>query len=96
MDHVHDATDEVSIAIGEITVIALDQCIEAEVAILAEWNFAQQKIAQSVCAQHFAHGIGAYDVAARLRHLALIEEQPPLAFTERGTGIPAAIRNAGQ
>ena len=52
--HVDDAADQVAVAVGEVAVVALDQSIEAEVAILAEGNLAQQEVAQCVGAQNFA------------------------------------------
>ena len=76
MHHVDDAADEVAVAVGEVAVVALDQCVEGEVAVLAEGNFAQQEIAQGIGAEDFVHGFGTDDIAARLGHLALIEEQP--------------------
>ncbi len=80
VDHVDDAADEVAVAVGEVAVVALDQCVEGEVAVLAEGNFAQQEIAQGIGAEDFVHGFGADDVAARLGHLSLIEEQPAVGL----------------
>src|SRR5579871_5471700 len=46
LDHAQRAASEVTEAVREIGVIALDQRIVTEAAILSEGNFAQQEIAQ--------------------------------------------------
>ena len=79
-DHVDDAADEIAVAVGEVAVVALHQCVEGEAAVLAEGNFAQQEVAQGIGAEHLVHGLGAHDVAARLGHLSLIEEQPAVGL----------------
>ena len=74
--HVDDAADEVAVAIGEVAVIALEECVEGEIAVLAEGDFAEEEIAQSIGAQNFLDRFGADNVAAGFGHLALIKEQP--------------------
>ena len=77
-DHGQGATGQIAESVCKVGVIALDERIKTERSILPKNNFAQQEVAQRVRAQHLHSGFGAYDVAARLRHLALFEEQPAM------------------
>ena len=76
VDHGQRAAGEIAEAVGKIRIVAADQGVVAEAAVLAEDDFAQQEIAQGVGAHHLADGLGAHDVAARLAHLVVLEEQP--------------------
>ena len=89
MHHVDDAADEVAVAVGEVAVVALHQCFEGEASVLAEGNFAHEEVAHGVVAEHGRDGFGAHDVAARLRHLGLVKEEPavgPDGFWRRDAG----------
>ena len=96
MDHGQRAAGEVAEAVGEVGVVAADQRVVAEAAVLPEDDFAQQEIAQGVRAHHLADRLGADDVAARLAHLVVLEQQPAVREDALRQRQPAAIRNAGQ
>ena len=103
-DHRQRAAHQIPVAIRQIRVVALHQRVEREAAVLAEDDLAQQEVAQRVRpkevllgfgqvgferAEAFQNGLRAHDVAARLRHLALFEEQPAVrvyGFGQRQTG----------
>jgi len=78
-DHGQRPADEVAVAVGEVGVITLHQCVEREAAVLTEDDLAQQEIAQRVGSKHVKDGLCANDIAARLRHFALFEEQPAMS-----------------
>ena len=48
VDHRQSAADKVAVAVGQVAVVALDQGVEAEAAVLAEGNFAEQEVAEDV------------------------------------------------
>ncbi len=75
-DHGQRAAGEVAQAVGQVGIVAPDERVVAETAVLAEDDFAQQEVAQGVRAHHLADGLGAHDVAARLAHLVVFEQQP--------------------
>ena len=56
VDHRQGAAGEVAQAVGEIGIVALDQGVVAEIAVLAEDHFAQQVIAQRVGAECLLDG----------------------------------------
>ena len=88
-DHGQRAAGQIAQPIGQIGVVALHQRIEGERPILPEHDFAQQKIAQRVRAQHIENRFRAHNVAARLRHLALFKQQPAVrddGFWQRQSG----------
>ena len=83
-DHGQRAADEVAVAVGEVGVVAGDEGVEGEAAVLAEGDFAQQEVAEDVGAENVEDGFGADHVAARFGHLRLFEEQP--AVGDHGLG----------
>ena len=76
LDHRERAAGEIAEAVGEFGVVAVDERVVTEAAILPEDDFAEQEIAQGFDAHHLADGLGAHDVAARLAHLVVFEKQP--------------------
>src|SRR6202044_1148747 len=50
--------------------------VARKITVLAEHNFAHQVVAQRVVAERFYDWLGIRDVALRLAHLLLLEEQP--------------------
>ena len=89
LDHGQRAAGEVAQAVGEFGVVAADQRVETEAAVLPEDDFAEQEVAQGFEAHHLADGLGAHDVAARLAHLVVLEEQPAVgedALRQRDVG----------
>ncbi len=75
-NHGQRAAGEIAESVSQIGVVALHQRVERERSILPEHDFAQQEIPQSIGAEHVKNRLGAHDVAARLRHLALFKQQP--------------------
>src|SRR5690242_6601780 len=63
-------------AVREVAVIARDQRVVAEIAVLAEYHFAQQKITQRVHAQHVGNRPRQDDVALGLAHFSRVHEEP--------------------
>ena len=88
MNHVDHAAHQVAVAVGQVAVVALHQCIEAEAAILPEGNLPQQEVPQSIRPQNLLHRLGPHNVAPRLRHLALVEEQPAVGLHRPRHGNP--------
>ena len=89
IDHRQRAAGQVAEAVGEIGIVAADQRVVAEAAVLAEDHFAQQEVAQRVGAEHFVDGRGAHDVAARFAHFVVFKQQPAVrenAFGQRQAG----------
>ena len=76
MDHRQRAAGQVAEAIGEIGIVAADQRVVAEGAILSEDDFAQQEVAQGVGSHHLPDGFGTHNVAAALAHLVVFKQQP--------------------
>src|ERR1700742_4607152 len=54
------SADEVAVAVGEIRVVAGDEGIEAEAAVLAEGDFAEQEVAEHVGGEEVALALGAF------------------------------------
>ena len=75
-NHRQGTARQIAQPVGQVRVIALYQRIERKRSVLAENDFAQQEITQSIRAQHVENRLRAYNVAARLRHLAFFKEQP--------------------
>src|SRR6185312_14418358 len=48
LNKVQCAADEVAVAVGEVAVVALDEGVEAEAAVLAEGDFAEEEVAEDV------------------------------------------------
>ena len=48
LDHRQGAADEVAVAVGEVAVVALDEGVEGEAAVLAEGDFAEEEVAEDV------------------------------------------------
>src|SRR6185437_4050734 len=53
------AADEIAVAIGKIGVVARDESVEAEAAVLAEGDFAKQEVAQHIGGEEIAFAFGA-------------------------------------
>ncbi len=51
VDHGQRAADEVAVSVGEIGVIALDEGVEGEGAVLAEGDLAEEEVAEDVGAE---------------------------------------------
>jgi len=96
VDHGESAAGQVAEAVGQVGVIAADERVVTEVAVLAEDYLAQQVITQRVGAHHLTDRLRPDDVTLRLTHLALFEEQPAVREDTLGSSMPAAIRKAGQ
>ena len=76
VDHGQRAADQIANAVGQFRIVAADQGVVAEAAVLAEDHFTQQKIAQRFESHYPMDGFGADDIAARLAHFIVLEEQP--------------------
>ena len=57
-DHFERAADEVAVAVGEVGVVAGDEGVEAEAAVLAEGNLAEQEVAEDVGGEEVLLGFG--------------------------------------
>ena len=90
------AAGEVAQAVREVGIVALDQRVVTEVAVLAEDHLAQQVIPQGIGAEGLLDGRGAHHVALGLAHLVVFEEQPAVGEKRLGKGRSAAHKNAGQ
>ena len=75
-DHGQGAAGEIAQAVGEVAVVAREQGVVAEIAVLAEGHVAQQVIAQGIDADGARDGLGVSDIAFGFAHLLLIEKQP--------------------
>src|SRR5690348_14382914 len=75
-NHGQGAAGQVAQVVSQVGVVALHQSVEGKRAVLPEYDFPQQEIAQGVAAHSFHDGFGAHHVAAGLRHLVVLEEQP--------------------
>ena len=53
------AADEVAVAVGEVGVVAGDEGVEAEAAVLAEGDFAEQEIAEDIGGEEVCWASGA-------------------------------------
>src|SRR5438309_336035 len=95
MDHGQGSAGEVAEAVGEIRIVALYQCVEAEAAILPEDNFTKQEVTQAVHAHHLLNRCGADDVAARLAHLVVLKEQPAVREDALGQVEPSSHQEGG-
>ncbi len=76
LDQRGSAAGEVAEAVSQVAVIAGDQRVVAEVSVLAKDNFAQNKIAQRVHAEHVGNGTWQDDVAFGLAHFGGIHQKP--------------------
>src|SRR5476649_2177185 len=86
VDHGQGAAGQVAQAVGEVRIVTADQRVVAEASVLAEDDFAEQEVAQSVGAHDYADGFGPYDVAARLAHLVAFEKNPSVRENLLGQG----------
>jgi hypothetical protein len=84
IDHGQRAAGEIAQAVGEIGIVAADERVVAEAAVLPEDHFAQQEVAQGVGAHHLLNRLGAHDVAARFAHLVVLEQQPAVGENALG------------
>ena len=96
LDHAWRAAGEIAQAVGKVAVVAGDQRVVAEIAVLPEHNFAQQVVAQRLDAQHVDDRARPHHVALGLAHFLAVEKQPAVRPDCFGSGKSAAIRNAGQ
>src|SRR6185437_7252503 len=79
-DHRKRSARKISEIVRQIRVIALHEGVEGETAVLAKNYFPKQEITQRIVAEHVDHSFGAHDIAARLRHLVLLEQQPSMYY----------------
>ena len=63
--HVDDAADQIAVAVGEVAVVALNQRVEGEIAVLAERNFAEEEVAERIGAEDFLNSLGARTMLPR-------------------------------
>ena len=57
-DQREDAADEVAVAVGEVGVVASDHSVEAEAAVLAEGDLAEEEVAEDVGGEEVLLGPG--------------------------------------
>src|SRR5579883_1414609 len=86
LDEGGSAAGEIAEAVGEVAVIAGDERVVAEVAVLAEDDFAQQEIAQRVHAKHVDDGSRQDDVALGLAHFGGVHQEPAVRPNLLGNG----------
>src|SRR5882757_7780612 len=70
------AAREIAKPIGKIAVVARDQRIVTEIAVLAEHDFAHQKITHRVHAEHVRNRTRQYNVSFGLAHFARVHQEP--------------------
>ena len=63
LDHRQRAADEVAVAVGEVGVVAGDEGVEAEAAVLAEGDFAEEEVAEDVGGEEVLFGFGGWGEA---------------------------------
>src|SRR5581483_7206129 len=77
-DHRECSAREIAEIIRQIGVVPLHQSVKRETAVLAKDYFPKQEITESIVAENINDSFGANDIAARLRHLVLLEQQPAM------------------
>ena len=102
-DHGQRAAGEIAQAVGEVAVVAREQGVVAEIAVLAERHVAQQVVAQRIDADGARDRLGVGDVAFGFAHLLLIEKQPAVRentlrqrLLARPSERPASRRNGSE
>src|SRR6185312_5532903 len=93
MDHRERAACQITDAVGEIGVVAFDQSIVAEIAVLSIGDFAPQEVTQRIRAgefiavtHHLRDRARSHYIAARFAHFAFLHKNPAMAedlFRER-------------
>ena len=78
LDHRQGPAREISQSVGQVGVISPHQAFQTEVAVLAEDDFAQQIVAQALDAHHLVDRTRPHDIAPRLAHLLVLEDQPAM------------------
>src|SRR5580692_5801740 len=79
-DHRKRATGKIAEAVRQICVVAGDQCVFAEISVLAEDYLAEEVVAQSIIAQGSYDWLGVGHVAFGLAHFFLFEEEPAVGL----------------
>src|SRR5216683_1562802 len=95
LNHRRGAAGEVAEAVGEIAVVALDDRVVTEIAVLAEDGLAQKIVAKSIHAQDVYDGPWTHDVAQRLAHLGAVHEQPAMCPDLFWQGEPGGHQKGG-
>ncbi len=88
LDHAQRAAGKVSVIVGQVGIEALQERVERERSVVSEHHFTEQEIAQRVHPEHVDDGFRAHDVAARFRHLVLLEQQPSVRHDRLGQRQP--------
>src|SRR5882724_509450 len=78
LDHRRGAAGKVAEAVGEVAVVARNEGIVAEVAILAENRLSQKIVAKRVHPEDVHDGTRANDIANRLAHFGAVHEKPAM------------------
>src|ERR1700687_6506562 len=78
LDHCEDASGEVAETVGEVAVVALDECVVTEIAVLAENGLAQKIVSKSIHAEDVHDGPRANDVSELFAHFGAVHEQPAM------------------
>src|SRR5882762_3688755 len=89
LNHRQNSAGEIAEAVGEVAVVAGDEGVVAEIAVLAEDDVAKKEIAERVHAEHIDDGAREDDVAFGLAHFGGVHEEPavgPDLFRDREHG----------
>ena len=76
VDHRCGAAGKIAKTVGQIAVVARNERVVAEIAVLAEDDFAQQEIAESIHAEHIRDRARKHDIALGLAHFAGVHQEP--------------------
>ena len=78
LDHGQSAAGKIAQAIRQVAVVASQQSLVTETAILPENHLAQQEVAQSIHAQDIGDGLCQANVSARFGHLLAFKRPPAM------------------
>ena len=78
--HRNRAGEQVAQIVCKVDVDAADERLVGEVAVRAEWEFPQQKVAQRIHAVAFCQHIRVHHVALGFAHLAAVQQQPAVTI----------------
>ena len=88
-NHGRGAAGKIPKTVGKVAVVARDQCVVTEIPVLAEDDFAQQKITESVHTKHVGDGPWENYIAFGFGHFAGVHQKPavrPDLFGDREHG----------
>ena len=86
LDHGRDPAGQVAEPVGQVGVVALDQRLPGEVAVLAEGDLALEEVADGVAAERLHQVVGGDAGELGLAHLLAPDQQPAVGLDGAGQG----------